>query len=109
MVALGPADDRAGLIAAIFTVSYLATGIPVLVAGITTSRFGLHDTALVYAAAVTVLAAAAACTFLPGTSSRAGKPQPAAVAPDPPPGPCTVPPYAPAAHEETEPAKAPRW
>ena len=30
-----PADDRAGLVAAIFTVSYLSTGLPALIAGIT--------------------------------------------------------------------------
>ena len=41
---VGPAasDDRAGLITAIYIVSYLATGIPAVLAGIATSHFGLH-------------------------------------------------------------------
>jgi MFS family permease len=94
VVALAPEDDRAGLIAAIFTVSYLSTGLPALIAGITTAQYGLHGTALVYSAAVTGLAAAAAGTFLTRHRSRTGKPHPAAATPRPPPGPCTVPPYA---------------
>jgi len=37
VVALASPSDRAGLIAAIFTVCYLATGLPTLIAGITTA------------------------------------------------------------------------
>jgi MFS family permease len=71
VVALAPADDRAGLIAAIFTLSYLSTGLPALIAGITTTQFGLHSAALVYSAAITGLAVAAAGTFLSRHGSRA--------------------------------------
>jgi hypothetical protein len=101
VVALAPADDRAGLIAAIFTLSYLSTGIPAVIAGITTTHYGLHATALVFSAAVTGLAAAAAGTFLTWRGSRAAEPQPTAL-PHPPPGPCTVPPHVPATHPATK-------
>src|SRR3954452_23202303 len=57
IIALAPADDRAGLITAVYIVSYVATGIPAFIAGIATSRYGLHDTALVYSLAVAVFAA----------------------------------------------------
>jgi hypothetical protein len=101
VVALAPADDRAGLIAAIFTVSYLSTGIPAVIAGLTTTHYGLHATALVFSAAVTGLAAAATGIFVSGRGSRAAGPQPAAP-PQPPPGPCTVPPYVPATNPATK-------
>lgn len=68
VVALADPTDRAGLIAAILTVDYLAFGLPALIAGISTSHFGLHGTALVYSAAVAGLAAAAA--LVPGIRSR---------------------------------------
>jgi hypothetical protein len=58
-------------------------------------------TALVYSAAVTGLAAAAAGTFVSGRGSRAAEPQPTAP-PQPPPGPCTVPPYVPATRPATK-------
>jgi MFS family permease len=90
VVARAPADDRAGLIAAAFILIYLSTGIPALIAGITTTHYGLHATALVFSAAVTGLAAAAAGTFLFGRASHAVEPQPMAL-PQPPPGQCTVP------------------
>ncbi len=105
VVALAAPADRAGLIAAIFAVSYLSMGLPALIAGIVDTQVGLHSTALVYSAAVAGLAAAAAATFLFGGTSRAGAPQPTAAPPPPPPGPCTVPPYVPPIHEQ-EPAKA---
>lgn len=57
--ALAEPDQRAGLLAAIFIVAYLAFSVPALAAGVATTRFGLHATALVYAAALAVLAAAA--------------------------------------------------
>jgi MFS family permease len=59
VLTLAPADDRAGLVAAIFTVAYLGFGVPALAAGFATSRFGLHSTALVYCAAVVALAGVA--------------------------------------------------
>jgi hypothetical protein len=52
--------QRAGLVAAIYIAGYLAFSIPALIAGVTTTKYGLHSTALVYAASVAVLAAAAA-------------------------------------------------
>src|SRR6266480_3973822 len=58
-IALVPSDDRVGLIAAIYIVSYLATGIPAVIGGIATSHFGLHSTALVYLAVVAGLAVVA--------------------------------------------------
>jgi MFS family permease len=107
VVALAAPADRAGLIAAIFSVSYLSMGLPALIAGIVATQVGLHSTALVYSATVTGLAAAAAATFLTrGTSSRTSAPLPAAPALELPPGPCTVPPYVPAVHQEPEPTKA---
>jgi hypothetical protein len=84
-------------------------GQPSLIAGIVATQVGLHRTALVYSAAVAGLAGGAASTFLFGGRSRANEPRkPAAPAPDLPPGPCTVPPYVPPAHQEAELARAPR-
>jgi len=77
-VASAPAAGRAGLIAAVFIVSYLASGLPPLIAGITTTHYGLHATALVFAAAVAGLAAAAAGALSSRRGSRAGEPRPAA-------------------------------
>jgi MFS family permease len=63
IVALARPGDRAGLIAAIFTVGYLAFSIPAVIAGVATSHYGLHNTALVYAPVVAVLAATAAASY----------------------------------------------
>lgn len=63
VVALASPGDRAALIAAIYSVNYLAFGLPALIAGIITAHVGLHGTALVYSAAVAGLAAVAAGTF----------------------------------------------
>ena len=109
VVALAAPAERAGLIAAIFTVSYLSMGLPALIAGIVDTQVGLHSTALVYSAAVAGLAAVAAATFAFGGRSRAGTPrQQVAPAPELPPGPCTVPPYVPAPRAASEPAGASR-
>jgi hypothetical protein len=43
LVALAAPDERAVLIAAIFTVGYLAFSVPALIAGAATSRYGLHQ------------------------------------------------------------------
>ena len=59
ITALAQPDDRAGLVAAIYVAGYLAFSVPALIAGVATTRFGLHSTALVYSAALAVLAAAA--------------------------------------------------
>lgn len=64
VVALAPADDRAGLVAAVFTVAYVSFGAPALAAGFATSSYGLRPTALVYCAAVVALACVAVVSLL---------------------------------------------
>jgi MFS family permease len=109
VVALAAPAERAGLIAAVFTVSYLSMGLPALIAGIVDTQVGLHGTALVYSAAVAGLAGLAASTFAFGGRSRtvAPPPHPAGSA-ELPPGPCTVPPYVPAARRPAQPVQASR-
>jgi MFS family permease len=51
-----PIDQRAELVASVYVASYLAYSLPALAAGIAVTRFGLHDTANVYGAALIVLA-----------------------------------------------------
>ena len=94
IMARAVASDRAGLIAAISIVNYLAFGLPALIAGVATSHFGLHDTALVYSVVIALLAAAAAGGVLFEGSDRTRAPGADAPSPEAPPGPCTVPPYA---------------
>ncbi|MFT4213042.1 MAG: MFS transporter [Microbacterium sp.] len=72
---LAQVHERAELFAAIYTVSYLAFGVPAVVAGCLTSALGLNTTVLCYGAAVTVFAATAAVL-----SIRAGHPAPHAPA-----------------------------
>ena len=62
--ALAGPGQRASLIAAYFIASYLAFSIPVVVAGVATTHFGLHRTALVYCAAIAVLVAVAAASLI---------------------------------------------
>jgi MFS family permease len=64
LTALASPGQRAGLVAAIWVVFYLAFSVPVVAAGVATTHFGLHQTAVVYCAALAVLAAAAAVSFL---------------------------------------------
>jgi hypothetical protein len=92
-VARAASDDRAGLITAIYIVSYLATGISAVLAGIATSHFGLHNTALVYSMAVAVLAAAAVSLLI--RQLAGGRPRRVTHHPGLPPGPGTVPPCPP--------------
>jgi MFS family permease len=61
---LAEPGQRASLIAAIWIVFFLAFSVPVVIAGVATTHFGLHRTAVVYSAALAVLAAAAAGSFL---------------------------------------------
>jgi MFS family permease len=63
IVAIASPEDRAGLVAAIFTVGYLAFSIPAVIAGVATSHYGLQKTALVYSSVVAVLAATAAASL----------------------------------------------
>jgi MFS family permease len=88
-VAAAASDDRTGLITAIYIVSYLATGIPAVLAGIATSHFGLRKTALVYSVVVAVLAAVAVSRLLTRRTEHGTRHA------DAPPGPGTVPPCAP--------------
>jgi MFS family permease len=82
-------SDRAGLIAAIYIVNYLALGLPALIAGIATTHFGLHDTALVYSVVIALLAVAAAGGFFFEGNARTRAPR--AIAPPPPHGPRPAP------------------
>jgi Major Facilitator Superfamily len=92
IIALAGAE-RAGLIAAVFIVSYLAFSIPALIAGAATGSFGLHSTALVYSICVAGLVAIATGLLL-RAGARAPAPAPM-LRVGPPPGPCTVPPCLP--------------
>ena len=93
-VAAATSHDRTGLITAIYIVSYLATGIPAVLAGIATSHYGLRKTALVYSVAVAVLAAVAVSRLLARQTALARAEHGTRHA-DAPPGPGTVPPCAP--------------
>lgn len=65
----GP-DQRAGVVAAIYLVGYLAFSVPALIAGVAATSFGLHPTALVYSASVAALAAAATGILLARQARR---------------------------------------
>jgi predicted MFS family arabinose efflux permease len=93
-IALAPSKDRVGLIATIYIVSYLATGIPTVIGGIATSHYGLHSTALVYLAVVAGLAAVAVSLLIRRRTATATAIR-AFDHPDAPPGPGTVPPCPP--------------
>jgi MFS family permease len=54
---LASAAERAGTVAAIYMVSYTAFSIPIVIAGVATTHVAIHSVALVYSAAVAVLAA----------------------------------------------------
>ena len=89
-VAAAASHDRTGLITAIYIVSYLATGIPAVLAGIATSHYGLRKTALVYSVAVAVLAAVAVSRLL-ARQTAPGRAEHGTRHADAPPGPGTVP------------------
>jgi MFS family permease len=74
LTALAGPGQRAGLVAAIWVVFYLAFSVPVVAAGVATTHFGLHRTAVVYSAALAVLAAAAAGSLIIRGRSRPGSP-----------------------------------
>ncbi len=91
VTALAEPDDRAGLVTAIYIVGYLAFSVPALIAGVATTTFGLHPTALVYSASLAVLAAAAVCILLIRPGGKPARPVSATHALMPT-GPCTTPP-----------------
>ncbi len=70
VTALAPPAERAGLVAAIFIVNFLAFSIPAVIAGWAVSRYGLHRTALVYCAVVAALVAAAAGSLMVRSHAR---------------------------------------
>ncbi len=70
--ALAPPSGRAGLIATIYIVSYLAFSLPVIGAGVAVTHFGLQDTAIVYGCAVAAFALAAAAITFAGGRTAAG-------------------------------------
>ena len=70
LIALAAPGQRAGLIAAIFIINFLGLSIPVVIAEVATAHFGLHRTAVVYSAALAVLAAAAAGSLIIRGRSR---------------------------------------
>ncbi len=59
IVPLSTADERGELFASIFTLSYIAFGLPTILAGLAIPYVGLHGTVMGYGAAITVMAAAA--------------------------------------------------
>jgi MFS family permease len=93
-VSLAASPDRAGLVTAIYIVSYLATAVPAVIGGIATSHYGLHNTALVYSLVVAALGATAVILLICRTGA-ARNAYPAVRYPDARPGPCTVPPCPP--------------
>jgi MFS family permease len=89
--ALAPAEERAGLIATIYTVSYLAFGVPAVGAGVAASDVGLRDTALVYAGVLIVLVGIATTSLALRRATHADLRRPAHRHRDLPPLACSVP------------------
>jgi predicted MFS family arabinose efflux permease len=71
LVPLVQAQERAGLFSAIYLVSYLTFGIPVIAAGLYLSSIGVTAIALIFGAAAVAAAAAGVITQL-ATARRAG-------------------------------------
>jgi MFS family permease len=70
ILALATPSQRAGLVTAVFAAGYLGFSVPALIAGVATTKFGLHSTALVYSASLAALVAAAICLLVrPGGES----------------------------------------
>lgn len=91
---LAAPSERAGTIAVIYIVSYLAFSIPIVVAGVATASFSAHDVALVFSASVAGLAAIGT---IAGLHSGKAVPSGETISPpgpaDLPPCPGTVPPH----------------
>ena len=68
---LAAAHERAALFSAIYTVSYITFGVPVIVAGLFLTTIGVTAIALTFAA-VTVVAAAAGVVTQLATARRTG-------------------------------------
>jgi hypothetical protein len=71
LVGLAAPTSRGALLAAIFIVAYLAFAVPAVAAGFGVTRVGLHQAALVYGAAIGLLAVVGlVATVLVGRQSR---------------------------------------
>src|SRR5258708_5563402 len=84
---LAPPDKRAGLLASIFIVVYLAFSVPALLAAAAVTNYGLRDTTYVYGIVVMTLAAMTAVSGSPPSG-----PPPPPPPPPTPPSPLTPPP-----------------
>lgn len=84
--------ERAGTIAVIYIISYLAFCVPIVAAGIATTSYSAHDVALVFSASVAGLAAIGTIAALAAPRSRPDGAIPPLHPADLPPCPGTVPP-----------------
>lgn len=90
--ALATPDQRAGLIAVVYIVCYLAVSLPAVAAGIAVTLVGLVTTSIVYSAGIAALAVSAVAANLAlGRREQAEEPRDEGA---PPPCPGTVPPAA---------------
>jgi hypothetical protein len=89
LTALVGSDERAGMIASIYVVSYLAYSLPAVAAGLAAPQVGLRTTADVYGVTVIVLAAAAVVAFVAQGRHRTARATPTPYH-DAPPCPGTV-------------------
>jgi MFS family permease len=64
LLAVAAPAQRAGTIAVMYVVSYLALSVPIVIAGVAELHFSSHDVALVFSIAVAVLAALGALASL---------------------------------------------
>jgi MFS family permease len=74
LVALATPEERSALVAAVYTVAYLAYSVPAIAAGTLSTHIGLHCTAVGYSSAVTALAVIALITT--AGQNRAGTTNP---------------------------------
>ena len=59
---LAEPNERAALIGAVYVVSQIAASVPAVIAGLAVTRYGLRDTATVYAIVIALALAAALAT-----------------------------------------------
>jgi MFS family permease len=71
--ALATPSQSAALLAAVFVVSYFSFGVPAVIAGFATTKFGLRPTALVYSALLAVLVAVSIRLLWVGRGERPGR------------------------------------
>nr|WP_245984115.1 MFS transporter [Streptomyces tateyamensis] len=72
VAAAAPADQRGGVLSALFVVAYFGISIPVIGVGVLTAPLGLAHAGLVFAAGMAVLATASGAYLLRRTATRAG-------------------------------------